>query len=1183
MKASLVPDIGHRKYIKATVKPIGTPQKLMVDDHFLYVLCASQTDGWNGIQVFDIHEQDQPETIAYLPFDDFGQDIGIINNWLLVITWSPSNSGNLMVIDITNPSTPFIRKMMQIQNQPQGLCVKNNQVYLVSNNQLMILDITDIDHIQTQGKFDFDEGFMVDVSVNDSSLACVLDHQYQKLHVIDVSNPASCQKINEVTTAGMYPSQVQIQYNKAYVSDWSGLSVIDLNSMKLQHTIATAGYAESVFVKNDSAYLVDKGGLQVISFFDLSNINIDQTYSLYGWGKDVCATDERAYVCDQTEGIVIIDITQPAQSSLIGEIKTGGSNYALMIQDNIAFVANGGNGVQCIDISQADNPKVLHTIENQGGYALDLYSQGSYLYVVDDSYGMKIYSIPLVKNSQPVGGISLSLMSTNVRVRVLNNTAYLACGNRIYRINVTDKQNPIEIDDFQVDAQINDMAIESNTLFIASSKGLKRYNIADPKIEPKPLFPDLLSDKNIEAFCVSEHTVYMANGQMIWKCLIDQPYSVNPLTLATKTSITGLYSHSNYLVVASEKGLTLYLENENTIPAEVAFIPTPGKPVAMHIKDMAIYCVCEKITLVILPLPVVLTPNIINSTQLRLDIPKIERTGHYHLRLFNTQGNLCEYLGAITIMENVPNEKAIIIAGFGPVKSNRIWPATRLCANIAYRVLRNQGYEKNQIRYLSPPDPDYDYGQIPIYDTPSKNTIHQLLTQWVGKVSRLVIYMIDHGEENHVLLTPKEKMHARTLDSYLDTFQQQTNAHVMLIYDACFSGSFVPLMTPPAGHDRLIITSGENEKINFMNDGGLTFSYPFWTYLLENPNIGKAFIFARQMITTYQKPQVDADNDGFANNKTDYNRSNIVLKRNYARKVQKPQIKSISAPRVLMGETSARITADVIPGEYSIQQIIGVITPPNYKASLSIMPITDYPVIHFKQVSTNTYAATVNQLDNQGIYHISVYAIDNNNLYSLPESFEIIQTRHKVHANFSAQPLIGFAPLNVNFNDLTGDQALNWHWNFGDGITSNQRNPVHNFNTAGHYTISLKVGLAGRSDTITRTALIHVKSAPGVDGRILTQVLGHETQAVPHVLVSLPELDIVGITDINGNFALEVPDTIEAGKYRLVINAPGAQEMTRQVVLPGTIPFTLGDVIVEGDSRVDLIEIIQGLKVLSGM
>jgi PKD repeat protein len=47
----------------------------------------------------------------------------------------------------------------------------------------------------------------------------------------------------------------------------------------------------------------------------------------------------------------------------------------------------------------------------------------------------------------------------------------------------------------------------------------------------------------------------------------------------------------------------------------------------------------------------------------------------------------------------------------------------------------------------------------------------------------------------------------------------------------------------------------------------------------------------------------------------------------------------------------------------------------------------------------------------------------------------------------------------VSFTDLSISTGLitNWFWNFGDGTTSNQQNPVHTYNSAGAYTVCLTI------------------------------------------------------------------------------------------------------------------------------
>jgi PKD repeat protein len=50
-------------------------------------------------------------------------------------------------------------------------------------------------------------------------------------------------------------------------------------------------------------------------------------------------------------------------------------------------------------------------------------------------------------------------------------------------------------------------------------------------------------------------------------------------------------------------------------------------------------------------------------------------------------------------------------------------------------------------------------------------------------------------------------------------------------------------------------------------------------------------------------------------------------------------------------------------------------------------------------------------------------------------------------------------------------------WNFGDGTTSTQQNPIHSYASAGNYTVSLTATGPGGSNTVTSSNLISVTTA----------------------------------------------------------------------------------------------------------
>ncbi|MDD1723604.1 MAG: PKD domain-containing protein [Methanospirillum sp.] len=62
-----------------------------------------------------------------------------------------------------------------------------------------------------------------------------------------------------------------------------------------------------------------------------------------------------------------------------------------------------------------------------------------------------------------------------------------------------------------------------------------------------------------------------------------------------------------------------------------------------------------------------------------------------------------------------------------------------------------------------------------------------------------------------------------------------------------------------------------------------------------------------------------------------------------------------------------------------------------------------------------------------------------------------------VNASFNASPITGYAPLSVAFNDTSTSTApiTGWTWTFGDGNSSNLKNPSHTYYSPGTYTVNL--------------------------------------------------------------------------------------------------------------------------------
>ena len=80
-------------------------------------------------------------------------------------------------------------------------------------------------------------------------------------------------------------------------------------------------------------------------------------------------------------------------------------------------------------------------------------------------------------------------------------------------------------------------------------------------------------------------------------------------------------------------------------------------------------------------------------------------------------------------------------------------------------------------------------------------------------------------------------------------------------------------------------------------------------------------------------------------------------------------------------------------------------------------------------------------------------------------------------ADFSANPTSGMVPLTVTFTDLSKNGPTAWQWNFGDGNTSTQQNPVYTYSKPGNYSVCLNVSNVAGSDSITKPEFIHALPA----------------------------------------------------------------------------------------------------------
>ena len=150
-------------------------------------------------------------------------------------------------------------------------------------------------------------------------------------------------------------------------------------------------------------------------------------------------------------------------------------------------------------------------------------------------------------------------------------------------------------------------------------------------------------------------------------------------------------------------------------------------------------------------------------------------------------------------------------------------------------------------------------------------------------------------------------------------------------------------------------------------------------------------------------------------------------------------------------------------------------------------------------------------------------------------------------SNFQATPTEGAAPLHVGFADTSSGEVGSWHWEFGDGNTSDLQHPSHTYATPDAYTVTLTVGAGIVTDTLTRQNYIQVNPC----------------QPLTDVGIKGP-LDITGSLYIDALYTFQAVITPTEASLPITYtwshdpdNGQGTDEVTYQWSTPDTHTVTL--------------------------
>jgi hypothetical protein len=234
-------------------------------------------------------------------------------------------------------------------------------------------------------------------------------------------------------------------------------------------------------------------------------------YDTSGNAYDVAVSGTLAYVADDSYGLQIIDVSNPAAPVRLGGYDTTGSAYAVAVSGSLVYVADGSSGLQIINVSNPAAPVRLGGYDTAGS-ANGLAMSGSLAYVADGSSGLQIINVSNPGAPVRLGGYDTA--GSAYGVAVSGSHAYVSDGSSgLQIIDVSNPAVPVRRGGYDTAGSARSVTVTGTVAYVADyDRGLQIIDVSTP------VAPVLLGsyDTSGSAYgiAVSGRLGYVADGSL---------------------------------------------------------------------------------------------------------------------------------------------------------------------------------------------------------------------------------------------------------------------------------------------------------------------------------------------------------------------------------------------------------------------------------------------------------------------------------------------------------------------------------------------------------------------------------------------------------------------------------------------------------------------------------------------
>jgi hypothetical protein len=344
------------------------------------------------MDVIDLAQPAAPVRMGTYAFS--GADLQIVGARAFLV----ARSDGLFVVDISAQPSPLVLGRYSLFGTVRDIAAQPPLLFATEGvRKLQILNITQPGApllLTTSSPLGISSQLVV------RGTTAYLNGPYDRFEILDASNPAQPVLSSSYSPHPNPYSAMTVSGTYAFLggSDSQSLEsivyVVDVRDPTAPTAVGSVQFSgsspQAMQVQGSLLYVAaGAGGLVIIDLTDPAQpVVIGRYATLWAGGIDIVG--ERAYVSDPTAGLSILDISNPAAPTWIGQYATSDTMLAdVEVVDGRAFIADHRHGLLIVDVADALNPALFDRYEINGGvWGVEI--AGSYIYLACPQAGLQV-------------------------------------------------------------------------------------------------------------------------------------------------------------------------------------------------------------------------------------------------------------------------------------------------------------------------------------------------------------------------------------------------------------------------------------------------------------------------------------------------------------------------------------------------------------------------------------------------------------------------------------------------------------------------------------------------------------------------------------------------------------------------------------------------------------------------